>query len=224
MLRSVKQGQDMPSSFCISPMNRRSAISIKDLLCDTPPESTRPSSHTRSSSQLMHTLSQRRDFEVPSVGNSQTSQMKSDQSTKGPWDFQEDQLLVYLVTQYGPYNWSQIATFFPKRNGKQARERWVNQLDPSLKKKNWTPQEDRIILEAHMLMGNKWSTIAKLLPGRTDNSVKNRFNSTITGAIQKRKRFSTRINIDNVVSDIHHIPYTVLSNIPHRPCSRVKKV
>lgn len=89
------------------------------------------------------------------------------------------------MSRYGACHWSTIAAFLPQRSGKQARERWINQLDPTLKKKNWTVNDDRVILSLHARVGNKWSSIAPLLEGRTDNAVKNRFNSTLKRAVRQ---------------------------------------
>ena len=109
-----------------------------------------------------------------------------DKVVKGPWLPEEDQLLRDLVGQYGAKKWSQIAGHIPGRAGKQCRERWLNHLDSSVKKSDWNEDEDRKLLEAQRRVGNKWSEIARLLPGRAENAVKNRYNSLITKKLAKR--------------------------------------
>ena len=103
-----------------------------------------------------------------------------------PWSEDEDKTMKQLVNKYGTSNWTLISSKMGKsRNGKQCRERWYNHLNPSLKKNNWTLEEENILFSKHMQLGNKWADIASYLPGRTLNDIKNHFYSKLRKFIRK---------------------------------------
>ncbi|KAG4169932.1 hypothetical protein ERO13_A12G113400v2 [Gossypium hirsutum] len=100
---------------------------------------------------------------------------------RGPWTPREDTLLVKYIQAHGEGHWRS----FPKkagllRCGKSCRLRWMNYLRPDIKRGNITPDEEDLIIRLHSLLGNRWSLIAGRLPGRTDNEIKNYWNTHLS--------------------------------------------
>ncbi|KAL1213501.1 Transcription factor MYB8 [Cardamine amara subsp. amara] len=111
-------------------------------------------------------------------------------TNKGAWTKEEDQRLTDYIRNHGEGSWRSLPESAGLlRCGKSCRLRWINYLRPDLKRGNFTESEDEIIVKLHSFLGNKWSLIAGKLPGRTDNEIKNYWNTHI-----KRKLLSRGID------------------------------
>ncbi|KAM0898321.1 hypothetical protein ACQ4PT_022004 [Festuca glaucescens] len=107
---------------------------------------------------------------------------------KGPWTEQEDAQLVWFVRLLGERRWDFLAQVSGlRRTGKSCRLRWVNYLHPGLKRGRITAEEERLILSLHAQWGSRWSRIARKLPGRTDNEIKNYWRTHMRKMAQEEK-------------------------------------
>nr|AZL19385.1 transcription factor MYB14 [Diospyros kaki] len=106
---------------------------------------------------------------------------------KGLWSPEEDEKLINHITKFGHGCWSSVPKLAGlQRCGKSCRLRWINYLRPDLKRGTFSQQEENLIIELHAVLGNRWSQIAAQLPGRTDNEIKNLWNSSIKKKLRQR--------------------------------------
>ncbi|XP_038690910.1 transcription factor GAMYB-like isoform X2 [Tripterygium wilfordii] len=119
-------------------------------------------------------------MESPDEGNCDGNSIGGVFLKKGPWTSTEDAILIDYVKKHGEGNWNAVQKQSGLlRCGKSCRLRWANHLRPNLKKGAFTQEEEQLIIELHAKMGNKWARMAAHLPGRTDNEIKNYWNTRI---------------------------------------------
>lgn len=131
---------------------------------------------------------------------------------KGSWTVEEDNILRDKRALYGR-KWAKIASHLPGRQGKQCRERFVNHLDPNLKKGEWTDDEEAILIALHEHHGNRWANIAKQLPGRSDNDIKNHWYSTIQRKFQQHGKDVRKIIFVSFQSCYFYASLTIYPSI-----------
>ena len=107
---------------------------------------------------------------------------------KGSWTRREDEIIINYVKEHGTKNWRNLCALLPGRIGKQCRERWRNHLDPNINHSPWTPEEDDLLRRLHAQFGNHWVKISSMMTNRSDNAIKNRWNSTL-------KKLDLQLNI-----------------------------
>ncbi|KAJ4833479.1 hypothetical protein Tsubulata_008071 [Turnera subulata] len=111
-----------------------------------------------------------------STGGNEDSSKKKERHIV-TWTQQEDDILRQQIALHGTENWTIIASKFKDKTTRQCRRRWYTYLNSDFKKGGWSPEEDLLLCEAQKIFGNRWTEIAKVVSGRTDNAVKNRFST-----------------------------------------------
>ncbi|XP_047326787.1 transcription repressor MYB6-like [Impatiens glandulifera] len=133
---------------------------------------------------------------------------------KGPWSEEEDTKLVDYIREHGHGNWRAL----PKRAGlnrcgKSCRLRWNNYLRPEIKRGNFSDEEEQIIVKLHSILGNKWSKIATELSGRTDNEIKNYWNTHLK---KKLLKMGIDPNTHRPISELNTISSKLVITVKRR--------
>ena len=132
----------------------------------------------------------------PTQGSSGGNTNGNGKRKTGPkaWTKEEDALLLSIVQSMRiPMKWSLVAQNLPERTGKQCRERYVNHLNPRLKVTDWSPTEDATIFHLYNTIGSHWAKMSKIIPGRTDNGIKNRFHN-LRRQLEREDEHRLRLN------------------------------
>nr|QSD99739.1 MYB family transcription factor [Melilotus albus] len=132
---------------------------------------------------------------------------------RGLWSPEEDEKLITYITTHGYGCWSEVPDKAGlQRCGKSCRLRWINYLRPDIRRGRFTPDEEKLIISLHSVVGNRWAHIASHLPGRTDNEIKNYWNSWIKKKIRKHSSSSNSTTNNITQNVVHHSHLNYNSN------------
>ncbi|KAK1263273.1 Transcription factor MYB3 [Acorus gramineus] len=125
---------------------------------------------------------------------------------KGSWTAEEDKILISYINAHGEGKWRNLPKRAGlKRCGKSCRLRWMNYLRPNIKRGNISKDEEDLIIRLHKLLGNRWSLIAGRLPGRTDNEIKNYWNTNLKKKVQTMDSNHPHMSIEAMPPPENHI-------------------
>ncbi|KAL7103212.1 hypothetical protein ACP275_08G166100 [Erythranthe tilingii] len=137
------------------------------------------------------------------MGKGRTPCCDKSKVKKGPWSPKEDQILTTFIHNHGHTNWRALPLRAGLlRCGKSCRLRWINYLRPDVKRGNFTPDEEQAIINLHNSIGNKWSKIASRFPGRTDNEIKNVWNTHLKKRVIKKNIAADNVNVNDNINII----------------------